>query len=102
MTNKEHQVTLVLEPDCGERLRSLAFRSQVWVIDTPANHIIAEEFWQEHPNHTPESGITMFKVSEDETTEQSCLRVLERILKLGENQLRQVNCFCDEQKSLSN
>ena len=79
MTDQLNKVTLVLDPNFGQRLELLAIHSQVWTIDTPANRIIAEKYWQDNPEHTLEMGITTFQVNDNETMEEACLRILDAI-----------------------
>jgi hypothetical protein len=71
-----NKVTLVLEPEYGEKLARLAAASHVWVVDTPANRGAASEYWAQNPNHKAESGITTFKVSEDVSRLETFLGIL--------------------------
>ena len=79
MSERSNKVTLVLEPDFGDRLASLATMSHVWVIDTPANQTAASQYWAQNPNSEIETGITTFKSSENESPWESCLNMLETI-----------------------
>jgi hypothetical protein len=63
MSERSNKVALVLEPDFGDRLASLAGTSHVWVIDTPTNRTTALEFWSQDPKSEVERGITTFKFS---------------------------------------
>jgi hypothetical protein len=79
MTDKFNKVALILDPNFGQRLTALASRSHVWIVDTPANRLIAEEYWQDNPEHKLETGITTFEVYDDETVAETCLRILDTI-----------------------
>ena len=79
MTDKLHKVVLVLDPNFGQRLTDLASHSHVWIVDTPANRLIAEKYWQDNPEHKLETGITTFKVNDNETVEEMSLRILDSI-----------------------
>jgi hypothetical protein len=79
MTKKSNKVTMVLDPNFGQKLEAFAIHSHVWAIDTPANLTIAEKYWQNNPEHKPETGITTFHVHENETAAEACLRILDVI-----------------------
>src|SRR6185312_2885327 len=79
MSERMNKVTLVLVPDFGDRLASFAAISHVWVIDTPANHTAASEYWAQNPKSGVERGITTFKYSEGESRWESCLNMLATI-----------------------
>jgi hypothetical protein len=79
MSDRESKVTLVLDPDYGDKLPSLAAVGHVWIIDTPANRAAASAYWAQHPNHQIESGITTFKSSGNESRLENCLNILETI-----------------------
>ncbi len=55
-----HHVAIVFDPDFGDALRTLAQQMHVWVVDTPANKIIAREIWARHPAYSLEAGVTTF------------------------------------------
>ena len=78
MSERINKVTLVLEPNYGDGLASLAAISHVWVIDTPANRTAASEYWAQNPKAEVETGITTFK-SMDESRWESCLKMLDTI-----------------------
>ena len=57
-------VTVVFAEDFSDRLEKLAFRTPVWLVDTPPNRASAEEAWRaavEWPHIT----VTLFRVSEE-------------------------------------
>jgi hypothetical protein len=57
-------VAIVLEKDFGGELEKLAFRTPVWLIDTPENRFAAERAWHaavEWPHIT----VNLFRPTED-------------------------------------
>jgi hypothetical protein len=79
MSEQMNKVILVLDPDYGDNLASLAALGHVWVIDTPANLAAASEYWAQNQKHEVKTGITTFKSSENESRLESCLNILETI-----------------------
>jgi hypothetical protein len=71
-----NKVALVLEPDYGSKLASLAAISHVWVVDTPANRVAASEYRALNPKHKLETGITTFKAPENASQLETCLGIL--------------------------
>jgi hypothetical protein len=57
-----YRVGIVVHPDYGEHLRTLAARMHVWVADTPVNRAVAERLWAERPTYSAEAGVTTFRV----------------------------------------
>ncbi len=71
-------IAVVFEPDFSDRLGQLAFRSPVWIIDTPDNRAAAEEAWQstvEWPHIT----VTLFRGPETEATEEDWRALLGQV-----------------------
>ncbi len=79
MSEQMNKVTLVLDPNYGDKLASLAAVGHVWIIDTLVNRAAASEYWARNPKHQVETGITTFKSSENESGLESCLNILETI-----------------------
>jgi hypothetical protein len=79
MSERVKRVTLVLDPDYGDKLSLLAEVSHVWVIDTPANRTAASIYWSQNPKSDTEQGITTFKSFENEAGAESCLKMLDTI-----------------------
>jgi hypothetical protein len=71
-----NKVALVLEPDYGGKLASLAAISHVWVVDTPANRAAASAYRALNPKHKLEAGVTTFKASENASRLETCLGIL--------------------------
>ena len=78
MSERINKVALVLDPDYGDKLTSLADVSHVWVIDTPSNRAVASEYWAQNPTYQAELGITTFN-SENKSRLESCLNILEAV-----------------------
>jgi hypothetical protein len=53
-------VTVVFHDDYSEKLEKLAFRTPVWIVDTPANRQAAEGAWHEAV-HWPHISVTLFR-----------------------------------------
>lgn len=71
-------VSIVVEPEFGERLATVATQSPVWIADTPANRAAAERSWSSRSN---EAGVdvTTFKVVEGHSGESWCAEILPTI-----------------------
>ena len=79
MSEQVNKVALVLDPDYGDKLTSLADMGHVWVVDTRANRAVASTYWDQQPIHQVERGITTFNTSENGSRLESCLNILETI-----------------------
>jgi hypothetical protein len=53
-------VAIVFEPDYSAHLERLAFRTPVWLVDTPENHVAAEEVWRKAVDW-PHLVVTLFR-----------------------------------------
>lgn len=56
-----HTVSVVLDPEFGERLERLAGGGPVWIIDSPANTPVAHRLWKQPDLDRRFGGITTFK-----------------------------------------
>ena len=65
------KVSLVVDRDYGGRLTSLVADS-VWIIDSPANRMAAETYWQQKG----EALVTTFKSLERDSAPAACLKIL--------------------------
>ena len=54
-------VAIVLDPDYGQRLRSLAARARVWVVESPANRPVIEALWNERRHERAAHDVTLFR-----------------------------------------
>ncbi|HJW93350.1 MAG TPA: hypothetical protein VJ901_07010 [Thermoanaerobaculia bacterium] len=53
------RVALVLVPDFSASLKKLAFRMPVWIVETPANRIAAQDAWH-MAEEWPQIDVTVF------------------------------------------
>lgn len=54
-------ITIVVDPEFGDRLEALAARSTVWIVDTPSNRVAAEAEWRRRMGGDVEA-VTTFKI----------------------------------------
>ena len=73
MTESNVSVAIVVDPDFGERLFSLADEMPVWVADTQTNRTVAESFWSRGG-----SNVTTFRVTGDDAAEW-CRAILPQV-----------------------
>lgn len=66
---KPYRVFVVVDREYGQRLTDLVQEGPVWVVDTPANRVVAEEIWHAEPNRSHLQGITTFRFPEDGSPE---------------------------------
>ena len=71
-------VAIVFDSDFSSALGKLAFRTPVWIIDTPANRAAAEEAWHKAVEW-PHINVTLFRPPEDHATEDDWRALLEQI-----------------------
>ncbi len=71
-------VSIIVDPEFGERLATAAMQSPVWIAATPTNRAAAERIWASRSN---EAGvdITTFKVVEGYSGESWCAEILRTI-----------------------
>ena len=77
-------VTIVFEPDYSGELERLAFRSPVWIVDTPPNHAAAEEAWRATIDW-PHITVTLFRPPEGEPGRDDWQTLLEQVSLLEHN-----------------
>ena len=71
-------VAIVFDPDYSGELERLAFRTSVWIVDTPPNHAAAEEAWLaavEWPHIT----VTLFRPPDGEPARDDWYALTEQI-----------------------
>ena len=71
-------VAIVVDPEFGERLLSLAEETPVWIADTPANRSVAEALWSSTGAGVARN-VTTFKVDPGKTGEDWCLNILSQV-----------------------
>lgn len=59
-------VTVVFHDDYSEKLEKLAFRTPVWIVDTPANRQAAEGAWHA-ATEWPHISVTLFRFDDWQT-----------------------------------
>jgi hypothetical protein len=77
-------VAIVLDPDYSGELEKLAFRTPVWIVDTPPNRAAAEDAWRsavEWPHIT----VTLFRPPESEATRDDWRALLGQVSLLERN-----------------
>lgn len=68
-----YRVFVVVDRQYGERLSKLNAAGPVWVVDTPANRVVAQGIWTARPDLSHLKGITTFKFAEDSSSEDILL-----------------------------
>jgi hypothetical protein len=61
-------VAIIFDSDFSDRLGKVAFRTPVWIVDTPANRAAAEEAWHATVDW-PHITVTLFRPSEEQAKE---------------------------------
>jgi hypothetical protein len=74
-----YRVFVVVDPQYGERLPELAQRGPVWIVDTPANRVAAQQLWAANPNRCHLDGVTKFKFGEGRSFEDILIDELDTI-----------------------
>ena len=72
-------VAIVFEQDYAASLEKLAFRTPVWLVDTPANRTAAEDAWRE-AIEWPHISVTLFRAQDDWRTLLEQVELRERSL----------------------
>jgi hypothetical protein len=73
-------VAIVFEQDYAASLEKLAFRTPVWLVDTPANRTAAEDAWREAAEW-PHISVTLFRAEDDWKTLLEQVELRERQLE---------------------
>ena len=76
-------VAIVFEQDYAASLEKLAFRTPVWLVDTPANRTAAEDAWREAVEW-PHISVTLFRAQDDWKTLLEQVELRERNLEAVE------------------
>lgn len=75
MAERINKVILVLDRNYGAELSSVSPDSHIWLIETPGNRDAAAN----HRASTVESGVTTFKLADDDSASEGCLKMLDTI-----------------------
>ena len=76
MTESNASVAIVVDPNFGERLESLANQMPVWIADTPVNRTCAESLWSHADAQLPT--VTTFRTNGDDSAEW-CRAILPQV-----------------------
>jgi len=79
VSDQPYRVCIVVDPEFGERLAALTLGVPVWIVDTPANKLVAQRLWKERPQHDHLTGITTFHFRADASREEILIGELETI-----------------------
>ena len=74
-----YRVFVVVDREYGQRLTGLAETGPVWIVDTPANRVIAQQIWAADPNRSHLEGVTAFKFLDGKSSEDILINELEQI-----------------------
>src|SRR5262245_58348546 len=71
-----YSVAIVVDRDFGEALAPLARRLHVWACGSEPTRASAEKYRRSDPDYSLERGVTTFKISDEQSSEQMVLSVL--------------------------
>jgi len=71
-----HKVAVVLDREFGEKLVELSKTIHVWACGSLLNRQAAERIWSDGSAHNHEFGVTVFNISEGDTSESMFLNHL--------------------------
>ncbi len=74
-----YRVAVVVDPDFGERLKELAERMHVWVVDTPANRAVVQRIRSTMLGPSIERGVTVFRANPDQSPDEWAAHVLDMV-----------------------
>lgn len=79
MASPPYRVGLIVDRNFGDRISDLARAFHVWVIASPRNSPVIRAFWngqsRGHDEDLLASGITSFDATDQESPEDSCVRM---------------------------
>jgi hypothetical protein len=79
VTSARHKVGIVVDRSYAQRIPDLARAFHVWVVESPQNTPVIEQFWKEEcagVDADPlESGITSFQADDAESDRMLCARI---------------------------
>jgi len=76
VTESHATVAIVVDPDFGDRLLSLANQMPVWIADTPTNHMCVESIWSD--DDSKRTNVTTFRVTDGEASDW-CRMILPQV-----------------------
>jgi hypothetical protein len=79
MSANPYKVYIVVDREFGEQLAQLERGVPVWIVDTPANKVVAQRLWNERHDQDHLTGITTFNDVTSSPTEDILLARLDAI-----------------------
>jgi hypothetical protein len=76
MADAPNTVTIVVDPEYGDRLNAEAKETPVWIVDTPVNRAAAEVVRAQNPGQRHQSAVTTFRIERNSTPEEWCANIL--------------------------
>ncbi|MGH9872858.1 MAG: hypothetical protein ACRD9S_10380 [Pyrinomonadaceae bacterium] len=76
MVDAPYTVTIVVDPEFGDRLYAVAKETPVWIVDTPVNRAAAEVVRAQNSEQCHQSGVTTFQMERNSTPEEWCANIL--------------------------
>ena len=76
MADALNTVTIVVDPEFGDRLYAIIKETPVWIVDTPVNRAAAEVVRAQNPEQGHPSGVTTFQIERNSTPEEWCANIL--------------------------
>jgi len=76
MADAPNTVTIVVDPEFGDRLYAVAKETPVWIVDTPVNRAATEVVRAQNPEHHHPGGVTTFQIARNATPEEWCANIL--------------------------
>lgn len=79
MSSSLYVVTVIVDPDFGDRLAALPPGAPAWIADTPANRSAAQRCWAEAPAAGQAEGVTTFRVEDGALPSAWCEAILPEV-----------------------
>jgi hypothetical protein len=76
MPNSPYKVSIIVDPEFGNRLQIVANETPVWIVDSPLNKSAAEDLWKSHRKQSYLDGVTTFHVEPNSTPEKWCANII--------------------------
>jgi hypothetical protein len=77
-TDARYTVAIVVDVVFAD-ISAVADRLPTWIVETPHNRSVAEQYWREHPALSNAEGVTTFKVDSTKSPEDWCADILSDI-----------------------
>jgi len=76
-----HVVTLIVDRDFGGQIKGMVQESDVWIIESEKNSLIAQSVWNSTVYRDPknEFELTSFKALDGESSEEACKRIIDEV-----------------------